>query len=946
MAKIVASPDITILDFSVLFNISLATPSVTITNLSTVITAANLQWAFEFRRPGGFPIHVGNFTTPDVDGVPFATFTFSEPIPQLFRQIEYSNIKQYTVKVLVKDSNDDIFDLTKGASLCKPNGNTGKNNFGAANIEIEPQCALGRLYVKDMTNLVYKAITGTKVSTTVELTPPMDDGGNQPVVAPVGQLPCLLPITSDGEGYNIYVAHVFDYDLGDGFVVRVRYSYKNTFPVWCNVTLQPLFCEIDKINNEFLKNCDDTVRTRELAKQLIVVNTKMLKAHTGIVQPLSKFDVPKIIAEIKEILGVECECCRPAGINNIGTMLFADAIITPNKVCGDMLISWEDDGEGNVSLNYQNKTYTFSILGSDAFGWKENQVSCNLEEILVIDIETLAEEFLTEIANNPTLLNILNSITQRALLTCSGLNGGDNFDLSTCNFSVELTVGGLAPTVVNIIINGTTYAAPGGTLVSAASTIQTWLNGLALGVFVVNYSVMTGKTTITSANNENSISTITTNNGTSNNIKLFNSDCGLICNILQKILTWANDINVVQIAGTDVTICRFNSDGTVLSTVFTEDDKLSDILIYMADSLCNVANYLKDKLLSCANIKAMFAAFTSTTGNPNGADIFLMIKGGACQQVTVKSAAIAIIKQIIIDDDVKDQFCLISPCSTVNNCSPVEDLTPSLGTDTTQTFNWSAVAGAVGYKWSIDGVNYTNVISTTAFVSGLTADTSYTFRVYPVYPFGNGTACEITSNFITTNTGDTCAAPGNLVLDTITDTSFRASWDTVIGATGYQYRLNGGGWINAGLVLIVTPSGLTPDTDYNFEVRAIIGGTPCPDSTDDDMTTETSSADNVSIANNTAAASLSGTTVGGSPYFTSPSSFPLAPANSLFGEHTGFGGVIKLNMSGITVCSATITVNGVFWDCIDLVNGSANDFATKVYLVTDQIAIIIIDGAC
>lgn len=928
---------------------STAVPTCTITNTSTVVNAANLQWVFEFKSPSGTPIHIGDFGTPDVDGVAFTTFTFSESIPLLFGQLEFGP-DQYTVKVLVKDSADVIFDLTKGDSICKPNGNENKGNFGKANIDIETRCGAGQLYVTDKTNLIYKSVAGTKVTTQVELTYPLDENGNELTPISVAVIPSLLPIKYEGDGHEIYVAHVYDYDLGDNFIVRVRYSFSKVFGVWCNVNLQPLLCEVATITAILEKNCFDTEDNRTKHKKLGLANSKILQAVIGVIQPLTGFDVPAIVEDVKRILEIECDCCRPAGISNVGTALVTDAVFTVNKICGDALLSWTNDGNGNITLNYQDVSYTFDTTGSDAFTFGVDVSGCVKNNVLAVDMDVLAGEILTNITNNQTYLNILNSITQKASLTCTGLDGGDAFDFTTCDYSIEIDTTAVGKTFVSILIDGATYTAPGGTLVTAASTIQTYLNSLAKGTFVVSYSSGTNKTTITTDANANAISTISTLTGSTTTVTQFNNNCGLICTILQRILDYFNALNLVQIkSGGDLTICRFNADGTVLSKDFDSDATAYSIAKYMADSLCNVVNYAKDKLLSCANIQALFATFTDATGDPDGADIFFMNLNGGCQKVPLKNVAISIIKQIRTDNDVKNEFCLISPCSSISNCSPVADLLQSAGTDTTETYTWSTVAGAIGYKWSIDGTNYTLVTSTTAFISGLTANTSYTFRVFPVYAFGDGVSCEITDIFITTNTGVTCAAPANLVLDNVTDTSFRATWDAVTGATGYQYRVNGAGWVNAGLVLTVSPSGLTPDTIYNFEVRAIIGGTPCVDSSTDSVTTGASSSINFHAINN-----VTGLTVteiklstGIVPYVFIAGSLPLAVTEEFDGGHFDFTGILRVIVTGTFVPSClALYIDGLVEETQDITAAGTYNFTTRAYITEESIDIQLTEGTC
>lgn len=955
MSKIIASSDITLLDFSVLLDFSTYIPTCLVTNLSTVVNANNLKWVFEFKSPNGTEIHVGSFSTPDVDGVAFTTFQFiplddnGKPtwatIPMYFGQLEYGQ-DPYTVKVMVKDDAGNIFDLTKGASLCKVNGNEGKGNFGKADIDVEVKCDKKLIFVNDKTNLIYKSIVGTKVSTVVFLSYPKDSNGNELPDTEVASIPALIPIKYEGDGHEIYVAHVYQYNLGDNFNVMVRYSFREVFGVWCNVNLQPLLCEVSKVTDKLSKECFDTVDNREKHKKLGLANAKILQAVIGVMQPLSGFDVPALIEDVKRILEIECDCCRPAGISDSNGILLSDAVLTANKVCGDMTLSWDNDGEGNIVLNYQDKSYTFDVSGSNAFDWVPSLAGCVKNNVLTVDMDELSTEILTAITDNPTLLNILNGITTKAQLSCSGLDGGDAFDFSSCDYSVVIDTLGTGKTFVNILIGGTTYTAPSGTLITDATAIATFLNSLSKGTFMVVYSSGTNKLTITTAANTNNISTVTTLLGSTSKTQQVTNNCGLICTVLQKILDYANGLDLVQVkTGIGLTVCRFETDGKVLSKTFADTESSSVVAKYIADSICNVVNYMKDKFVSCANVKELFASFTSEV--IDGADTLPMWIDGKCVEVPFKEMAKAFINLINSDSDVKALYCTITPCSTLSTCNNVTNLNGT-GGDTTWSFTWTGVAGAIGYKYSKDGVNWITTYATAAYLTGLTVNTAYTFRVYPVYPSGDGNACTVTNNFTTTNTGATCAAPGSLVLDNAGETYFTATWNAVSGATGYQYRLNGGAWANIGNVLTTTPTGLVAGTSYDFDVRAIIGGTPCTDMSSDNISTTAVSPINVFIENEATVPQITNVTNAGTPYIAiSAGALPLNPSDTLTGIHAGFTGAIRVTVASATfTAKATLSVNGTFIQCIDLLIGAGNHFDSRVYLSTDIIHIVITDGVC
>lgn len=841
MSQSVTSTDISVLDFSVLLDMAVAQPTVTFNNLSTVSTPGNLQWIFEVYTPSGGTVHKSAFDVPDFDGTAWTTFTIAETLPLIFGQLEFNSTNPYLFKVSVKDDAGQIFTESHGVTICKPNGNNGKNNMGAAAITAEVKCGTAQIYITDKTNLVYKSLTGTRVDTEVTLTYPIDSNGNTLAAVTVHSVPALLPIKYEGEGHNIYVAYVIDYDMGDNVTVRIRYYYSYTFPVWCNITLYPLFCEIAKITDYMWQNCqEDNVENREKQRKLTMANAKMLQAHTGIVFPLMGFDVPRIVEDIKKILNVECECCRPAGISNVGSVAFSDAVLTVNKVCGDMLLSWEVDEGGNYVLTYQNLVVVMAIASdseSDAFTYNSSTSGCTKTISLKVDMSTLAQEILTEIYNNQTLLDLLNDITQRAQLTCFGLNGYDIYNSSTCDYTVQLNTSVVGSVLTNVFIDNVQFDAPGSLLLTNAAGISTWLAGLGQGTFVVNYDNTSKRTTITT-NNTHTFNTVTVTVIGQQRKYLVTNNCGLICNIIQAIFNYLNTIRLAQIkAGADIAICKFGPGGVIQTNTYGADNSALDVALALAEAVCNITTYLSTRVLSCENLKTAFAAYTPAAGIPVGADILLFFKNGACQQVPLNIAALSIFQLAQTDATVKAAFCAITPCDSVPTCV-APTIIYNAGTDTTWNITWSAVAGATRYKWSIDNVNWFSVVTTAAYITGLTINTAYVFRVYPVYTSGDGVDCTTTANFTTTNTSGTCEAPDNLISEAVTSSSFRITWDAVTGASGYQYRINGGPWINNGTSRLAIISGLLAATEYNYEVRAIIGGNPCAETASDSVTTD------------------------------------------------------------------------------------------------------------
>jgi hypothetical protein len=948
VSKIIVSPDISVLDFSVLIDMSMAVPTASVTNLSTVINPLALDWAFEFTSPNGTPIHIGDINTPDIDNAAFIDYPITEPIPQIFGQMEFSAVSGYKVKVIVKDSEGNVNSLEKVASLCKPNGNNGKNNFGAAIVEIETKCDKGQLYVVDKTNLIYKSLVGQKISSTIDVDYPKDAYGNTVPSVSVNTIPALIPIKSDGDGHDIYVVHIFQYDLGDSFFVKIRYSFRDSFAVWCSVDLCPLFCEIDKLTAAVAKNCDIVTKT-EQNFQLQQINAKMLKAVVGTLQPLCKFDVPAIIEDIKEKGGFTCDCCRPKGIAAPGNVLVADANFTVNKLGGDMLLSWEVDEFGNIQLNYQNFSYVFALCpdrvdktNSTAFELVPSTTGFVKTTCLFVDKTVLAAEMLAEIKNNSELTDLLNlMVTSSSSSLCSGING---YDIVQCDYQATIVTGIIPKSIISIVIGANTYTAPGGGIsVFDDTAVAIWLNSLGLGTFAVVYDSLNNKTTITTSNNSNSVSTLLTADIAHEETIAFVGSCTLICHILQSILTYVKEISLLKIgSGGNFKICSLTTKGVAYEENFDSSNTAFEVVSAMATSLCSIVSRFTKGPILPAVISNSFADFTNTTGDPDGFDIVLGMKNGVPQKFPIKNLALGIFKLLGSDVDVKSIFCTFGTCTSVSNCIPVTALNVTMG-ETTALLGWTAAVGAVSYKYSIDGLTWIPVLGTSAYITGLTVSTSYTFYVYPVFSNGDGSNCIETIVGVTTAAG-VCSAPGSYTSSEVGIDSAVISWNAVAGATGYQYQINGGSWVSIGNVLTYQLNGLASSTLYNVAVRAIIAGVPCVTSATTSFTTLVAGG---FLINNLSVSTLNDVTSGLDILYTyATGAFPLATGETVTGSTVDFIGIITvdatINMGGPGTITISLIKNGIVEQSISGVTG-LNAFATQVISAGDNFEVRLTD---
>lgn len=159
---------------------------------------------------------------------------------------------------------------------------------------------------------------------------------------------------------------------------------------------------------------------------------------------------------------------------------------------------------------------------------------------------------------------------------------------------------------------------------------------------------------------------------------------------------------------------------------------------------------------------------------------------------------------------------------TANATNPTTDLDVA----------WDAVTSAaihtLGYEVAYDtssgftGGGSASPVSSPHTIAGLDSGTTYYVRVRAV--FDN----DLTGAWSSIRTGSTEAVltvPANLAVSNATTSSLDVSWDAVAGADGYylyQGPTAGGPWteIYAGTGTTHTDSGLEPDSDYYYAVKA------------------------------------------------------------------------------------------------------------------------------
>lgn len=306
----VTSPDINIFSFKTIYDLSGTTPVVRLTNQSSGPNLANLSYWFVLENPSGVQYHIGTEGTPDKSGVWNTEFVIPEAIPQFDGHIDWSG-SDYKITGYVKDSEDNIFEETVTTRICRPPGNKAgqRNNYAAGRLNVMMNCTTAKLFVEDVSSYSYNGLSGQNTGKTIKLVFPPDDTETIPdPFESTNENTINIPIPYNGKNFQILLGAIYDFDYGNGTVVRIKYKFKACFDVNCGTELCTVLCWIEKFENELQQDgCSSEERNK-----LTLILSKLTRALAGIVQPLCSINVAKIISEIKELTG-DCGDCESSG---------------------------------------------------------------------------------------------------------------------------------------------------------------------------------------------------------------------------------------------------------------------------------------------------------------------------------------------------------------------------------------------------------------------------------------------------------------------------------------------------------------------------------------------------------------------------------------------------------------------------------------------------------
>ncbi len=770
------SPDITKLQVLVKWDISGTLPQILLVNESEGSNLAGCVWAFTAASPSLTPIVTGDISTPDITGN-WSTNTISAAWPRPFNQIEWSGAP-YTFFVTVKDSIGNVYvNEVQNAFICRPFGNTqaAKNTYGIATSDVKVQCQQGATFFQDTTYHTYSGQDGLQVSSVLRVIYPIDETLTIPdPFIGAAYSTALVPISYSSSNYQFVQTSVYDYEVGENSIIRIKYQTIQTFSVYCNLDLLPLVCEINKlIDTVESGNCESVV---EAQRKMNLIVSKFTLVMIGIQQPLTGVDVPLLIEEIIAIGGFDCNCCTAAtGIIPVTSSTIDGYNFIVNKLGGDINGSFTTNGN-NITLNLGDISYVVAIGNQSpqdisAFSFTSQLSGGGFSKTYYLNIDgtQLATDILNIISSNTGLVNLFNSIVTAnqgnfelvVNMDCIGTNS------DACDYTFTLTGISNAPSNSQIAIIQSSIPANQRTPnfafnLSTLPSLQAYLNTLGIGTFTVTNPSGTTVLIETNTNNFGLTGMVYFSAGVAaKKLALFTANCtGFIARsanqVVQDIIDYLCGLTDAQIVTSqDYIICSINPATNQKEILTVPAGTAENILISaILDKNCDTVDYVNAlKGVNCTSMQSLFKTSSYLLQNT---DLIYGTKGGLCAGINPVEAATRMLQLGVYNADFMSAFCAaVSLCSSGFACEPytvfqvaVVDASPSYNNmNIVVTFSHpSAVKNTIRYA-RIDNTStpvYTTIPNVLPGASPYTiaglSDGDYFVGITPIY--ADGRSCS------------------------------------------------------------------------------------------------------------------------------------------------------------------------------------------------------------
>lgn len=615
---------------------------------------------FEVVDPAGVPIHQIDFGSVDID--PDVASTFSLDLPS-----GIALFGNYKIKGQIKDQDAQIYTVElPQKEICEPKNWDGTNAVGSFKETVD--CKVPFIRLNETTDLNYLGKMPVVKTKNGNLYYPQGTLAAHPFT----RTPYQTSEVYTGD-YTVRNKTIADYDLGDYFYVRIGYKTSYKFTLTCQERLCDIACCLEDVYNEYKLHCT-TARGKQAREKIDNVSPLVFIAAS--LEKCGK-DSSAYIKLIKDALHCQCGDCGSTPVEPVPISAGGGSSFVFDPSCAATLVKTTEGGVDHYAIKVKNVIVRKAPPGDDlAWTITKEEDDCNIFYSIAFNYDVLGANIYTATANNPTLLTQFNNLVQTigigALL--NGLDGKCVTSLNSCNYSQIVDFAVLPATVAKIIIDGTTYNAPGGLNMSNAAGIQSWLNGLSKGAWSVAYSPNLippgGALQIVSVNNTHTIGTITFNIGSVDSVVAFISDCKNLKDILQAIIDYLCNLSTAQIvlAGA-LTICRYKGGFPVNITV-QAGFSLHSFLQMVEAAFCSLVEQINS--ITAVNCAAMKLAFPVSDEEMQPGDVIFMTRNGTCARGTIKDLILFAFSMANTDSDVNAAFCAIN-CAGGGACHVITD---------------------------------------------------------------------------------------------------------------------------------------------------------------------------------------------------------------------------------------------------------------------------------
>ena len=695
--NIVGSPDISVLEIQVTFDISGATPVVSLVNKSVGSNLKGCAWAFVVLSPSRAYIHAGEIANPDIapSSTAWTTFSITDTWPtNPFNnyQIEWSG-DSYVFYAVVKDSLGNIFSSESSAQQAwivpPPNATSlQKNYFGVASSSVAVKCNEGSVYFENKTQYTYNGYTGTKVSSTLVVTyPPDKNGATQAPFTLLNYSSALVPVTLNSPSYIFTQNAVYTYEVYPNTFIKLNFYLQAGFGVWCNVDLLPLNVVITKYFAKLGTNDFTDMAAAQKRGLLILAEYGLILA--GVMQPLSgAIDIPAHIQNIEVLSGFKCfeDCCCGAQsgiVPSSGSSIIGDYNFIPNPSGSINAFTIVPTGN-NIQFNINGIVYVVNVTQNSP---SDSGIAVTPETVggtqyyhISVDGRKLAFYLADIIQENSDVYNVWQALFPGTGDFKIAVDGACIFaTTSACDYTFGLANIPASTTyaiLTSIKIGATTTPLNFSFNQTNLTALQAYLNTLGLGTYVVA-NTGGGTVGITSTANTNNIQALNYKVGGIAYTADYSRECTGYEEIeaqeaIQNIIYYACNLDDSQVkTSADYTICYIDAAGAKQTMDVAAGQSMAVLFSALLATGCTTIDYIiANGGAGGTNCAAMLQLFPATSAKVDANTIIFGFKNGCAGMSALELFQFMLAN---MDSTTKDLFCeAIAACGAGLSCEAID----------------------------------------------------------------------------------------------------------------------------------------------------------------------------------------------------------------------------------------------------------------------------------